>query len=112
MNKKEVTEIKRRFKKESCSITRVCGCYVDGAKEKVTKFGQTFLNLEDEEFHKYLEIVNKCLSGTVGNNLMELAFPLDEELDDGTQKVLLALRESKLKDEGLLDAFYDHVIET
>ncbi|MCR4998713.1 MAG: DUF4317 domain-containing protein [Lachnospiraceae bacterium] len=112
MNKKEVTEIKRRFKKEGCSITRVCGCYVDAGKEKITQFGQTFLNLEDEEFHKYLEIVNKCLSGTVGNNLMELQFPLDEELDDGTHKILMALRESKLKDDGLLDAFYDHVIET
>ncbi|MBQ2503244.1 MAG: DUF4317 family protein [Lachnospiraceae bacterium] len=68
MNKKEVTEIKRRFKKESCTITRVCGCYVDAGKEKVTQFGSTFLNLEDEEFHKYLEIVNKCLSGTDSYN--------------------------------------------
>ena len=45
MNKKEVTEIKRRFKKEACTITRVCGCYVDAGKEKVTQFGSTFLNL-------------------------------------------------------------------
>ena len=48
MNKKEVMEIKRRFKKESCTFTRMCGCYVDAEKNKVVNFGQTFLNLEDE----------------------------------------------------------------
>lgn len=29
MNKKDVLEIKRRFKKEACTFTRMCGCYVD-----------------------------------------------------------------------------------
>ena len=65
MNKKEVMEIKRRFKKEGCTFTRMCGCYVDAEKNKVVNFGQTFLNLEDEEFYKYLEIAKKVLSGNV-----------------------------------------------
>ena len=52
----------------------MCGCYVDASKEKVVTFRETFLNLEDEEFHKYLEIAGKCLSGTLGNNLLELEF--------------------------------------
>ena len=112
MNKKEVAEIKRRFKKESCTFTTMCGCYVDASKEKVVKFSQTFLNLEDEEFHKYLEIANKCLSGTVGNNLMELDFPLEEEQPGGRQQILMALRDCKLKDEDLVDAYYDLVIDT
>ncbi len=112
MNKKEVTEIKRRFKKESCTFTTMCGCYVDASKEKIVKFSQTFLNLEDEEFHKYLEIANKCLSGTVGNNLMELSFPLEEEQPGGRQQILMALRDSQLKDENLVDAYYDLVIDT
>ena len=47
------------------------GCYVDANKEMVLTFKETFLNLEDEEFHKYLEIANKALSGTIGNNLLE-----------------------------------------
>ena len=112
MNKKEVAEIKRRFKKESCTFTTMCGCYVDASKEKVVKFQETFLNLEDEEFYKYLEIANKCLSGTIGNNLMELEFPLEEEQPGGRQQILMALRESGLKDENLVDAYYDLVIDT
>ena len=48
MNKKEVLELKRRFKKEAATFTRVCGCYVDGNHNKVCKFGNTFLNLEED----------------------------------------------------------------
>ena len=112
MNKKEVLELKRRFKKEAATFTRVCGCYVDGNHNKVCKFGNTFLNLEEDEFYKYLEIANKALSGTIGNNLLELKFPIDEEEVGGRQHILMALRASKLEDENLLDTFYDLVIDT
>ena len=61
MNKKDILEIKRRFKKEACTFTRMCGCYVDADHNKITKIGETFLNLEDEEFYKYLEIAKKVL---------------------------------------------------
>ena len=112
MNKKEILEIKRRFKKEEASFTRLVGCYVDCNKNKICKFGGKFLNLEEEEFHKYLEIANKALSGTLGNNLLELSFPLQEEEVGGRQQILMALRESKLEDENLLDTYYDLIIDT
>lgn len=112
MNKKEVLELKSRFKKEAATFTRVCGCYVDGNHNKVCKFGNTFLNLEEDEFYKYLEIANKALSGTIGNNLLELKFPIEEEEVGGRQHILMALRASKLEDENLLDTFYDLVIDT
>ena len=64
----------------------MCGCYVDAEKNKVVKFGQTFLNLEDEEFYKYLEIAKKVLSGNIGNNLLTLDIPLEEESAGGRQQ--------------------------
>ena len=112
MNKKEILEIKRRFKKESCTFTRMCGCYVDAEKHKVVNFGQTFLNLEDEEFYKYLEIAKKVLSGNVGNNLLTLDIPLEEEQSGGKQQFLMGLRESKLKNDDLMERFYDLVIDS
>lgn len=111
MNKKEILELKRRLKKDACTFTRMCGCYVDADHNKVTTFGETFLNLEDEEFYKYLEIAKKVLSGTVGNNILELEFPTAEEAPGGRQQFLLGLRESALKNDDLMDAFYDLVIE-
>ncbi len=112
MNKKEVLELKRRFKKDAATFTRLVGCYVDANHNKVCKFGGKFLNLEEEEYYKYLEIANKALSGTLGNNLLELHFPLEEEEVGGRQQILMALRESKLEDENLLDTYYDLVIDT
>ena len=59
MNKKDVLEIKRRFRKEACTFTRMCGCYVDADHNKITKIGETFLNLDDAEYFKYLDIAKK-----------------------------------------------------
>ena len=83
MNKKDVMELKKRFKKESCSIDRLAGCYVDANKNKAIKFNESFLNMDDEEFYKYLEIAKKTLTGTLGNNILELDFPLEEEATGG-----------------------------
>ena len=112
MNKKEILELKRRFKKDEATFTRLVGCYVDGNHNKICKFGGKFLTLEEEEYYKYLEIANKALSGTYGNNLLELSFPREEEEVGGRQQILMALRETKLEDEALLDTYSDLVIDT
>lgn len=112
MNKKEVLELKRRLKKDECTFTRMCGCYVDADHNKVVSLGETFLNLEEEEYYKYLDIAKKVLSGTLGNNLLDLEFPTAEEAAGGRQQFLMGLRESKLKNDELMDAFYDLVIDS
>lgn len=111
LRNKDILELKRRFKKENCTITRMCGCYVDASKNKVVELNETFLNLEDEEFFKYLEIAKKTLSGTIGNNLLELHFADEEEELGGKQQYLLGLRESGLKNPELLEHLYDKIIE-
>lgn len=112
MNKKEVAELKKRVAKDKNNILRVCGCYVSGQKEKLATFNENFLTMDEEETFKYLEIAKKCYSGKLGNNLIYLEFPTESEQLGGTQHSLLALRDSKLKDDNLLDAFYDKIIET
>ena len=42
--------------------------------------GGGIINLDEDEYFKYLEISKKVLSGTIGNNILELNFPLDENL--------------------------------
>ena len=85
---------------------------MDCNHEKVCKFGGKFSHLEEDEYYKYLEISNKVLSGTLGNNLLNLQFPLEEEEVGGRQQILMALRDSELNDETLLDTYYDLVIDT
>lgn len=110
MTKQEISEIKKLLTQKNCSITRICGCYVDGEKNKKTELKQAFLALPEEEMFKYFEILRKALSGTLGKNLMTLEFPLKSEEDGGAQEFLLRLRDSKLKDDALLEEFYDKII--
>lgn len=112
MIKQEISEIKKLLTQRNCSITRICGCYVDGEKNKKTEFRQAFLALPEEEMFKYFEILRKTLSGTLGKNLLTLEFPLTSEEEGGTQEFLLRLRDSKLKDDALLEELYDKIIST
>ena len=112
MNKKEILEIRKQFTPENCAITRICGCYVDHEKTKKMESKETFLSLPEEEAFKYFDIFKKTLSGTVGKNILNLEFLLNEEVQGGTQEFLLKLRNSRLEDDMLLEEFYDKVIAT
>ena len=68
MNKKDISELRNRMNKSKCTFTRMSGCYVTSDKDILLHINETFLNLEDDEFDKYLAIAKKTLSGTLGNN--------------------------------------------
>ena len=95
MNKKEISEIKKQFTPANCSITRICGCYVDAEKNKKTKIKEAFLSLPEEEMFKYFDIFKKTMSGRLGKDLINLEFPLAQEKEDGTQEFLMRIRASK-----------------
>ncbi|WP_346886859.1 DUF4317 domain-containing protein [Clostridium sp. UBA4395] len=111
MRKKDILELKRRFKKDHCTFTKLCGCYVNGEKNIILKFRESFLNLDEDKYFKYLEIAKKVLSGTIGNNILELNFPINEDYVNERQISLMQLKKSQLKDDALLDNFYDLIID-
>ncbi|MDO4271158.1 MAG: DUF4317 domain-containing protein [Eubacteriales bacterium] len=110
MTKKDVLELRRRLTKNECTFGRMCGCYVNSGKQVVLKFGESFTDLEEDEFYKYLEIAKKTLSGTLGNNLLELEFERGEQAEE-RQRFLLTLKAGKNKNDELLDRLYEQVIE-
>jgi hypothetical protein len=110
MRKKDILELKKRLKKDHCTFTKMCGCYVTGEKHIILKFRETFLNLDEDEYFKYLEIAKKVLSGTIGNNILELNFPTNEDLINEKQISLMQLKRSQLKDDTLLNDFYESII--
>lgn len=111
MNKKEVSEIKRLFNKNKCHVRKLCGCYVDAEKNIKTEVKHAFLSLDEEEMFKYINIFRSCLSGSLGRNLINLEFPIEQEETGGTQEFLLRLRDSRLEDDELIEQFYNKVIE-
>lgn len=59
MNKKEVTEIRRQYTPERCTITCICGCYIDGEKNIKTELKEAFLSLPEDDVFKYFAIFKK-----------------------------------------------------
>lgn len=111
MNKKEVLEIRKQYTPENCAVTRICGCYVNGNKEVVATSKDAFLSLPEEEIFKYFTIFKQTLSGTIGKNLINMEFPMEQEMPGGTQDFLLQLRNSKLQNDMLIEQFYEKIIE-
>ena len=111
MNKKEILEIRKQFTPENSTITRIATCYVDGEKNRIIQSVDAFHSLPEEEAFKYYELFKKTLSGTLGKNLINMDFPLEEELEGGHHHALMKLRESALKNEEEINAFFDSIIE-
>lgn len=111
MNKKEISEIKKQFTPERNVITRICGCYIDGEKNIKLTSKDAFYSLPEEDVHKYCDIFKRSMSGTIGKNLINMEFPIEQEMEGGTQDFLMKLRETQLKDDTLVTEFYNKIIE-
>lgn len=111
MNKKEIAEIKKQFTPVNCNITRIATCYVNHEKEVLLKKAETFLSLDEDEQFKYFDIFKKTLSGGKGKTLYDMEFPTEDGGSD-KENLLNDLRKSELKNDVLLDAFYQRVIDT
>lgn len=111
MKKKDILELKKRLKKDQCTFTRMCGCFVNTEKNIILELRETFLNLDEDDYFKYLEIAKKVLSGTVENNILELNFPNTGEETNNSQLSLIQLKKSKLKNDDLINNFYKSIID-
>lgn len=111
MNKREISEIKKQFKKDNNAITRICGCYVDAEKQIKTSLKEAFFALSEEEIFKYYEIFRKSLSGGIGKNLHNLEYSIHDEGEGSAHSLLMKLREDKLTDDEVVDSFYNKIIE-
>lgn len=112
MNQKEVAELRRRFKLDKSAISRIYGCYVNSGKEVVSYIDESLGMLPEEEAEKYLGLLKKALSGTQGKNLIDIVFSTDQVVDSDEHRLLMALRDSGLKDGEIRQTFYQKVIES
>lgn len=111
MNEKEIAEIRRRFNPERSSITQIHGCYVSDRGEMVSQFGQSLASTPQEETENILSTLKRTLSGGLGKNLTDIVFTTQQVADSEEHRLLMALRDSQLKDEGVTTAFYERVME-
>ena len=112
MNNKEIGEIRRRVRRDRSNMTAIYGCYVNDNKEIISQFQQSTGIMPENEADKYFGLLKRSLSGTIGKNLIDITFKTSQVAGSEEHKLLMDLRETKLKEEELRMAFYQKVIET
>ena len=111
MNQKEISELKRRFRPDKNAIGRIYGCYVSGKKEVISYIDEPLGMMPLEEAEKYLGLLKKTFSGTLGKNLIDIVFSTQQVTDSDEHRLLMALRDSRLKDGEVRQEFYQKVID-
>ena len=74
MNQKELGELRRRLRPEKCAMKCVYGCYVNSNKEIISYLDENLGRMSEQEAEKYLGLLKKTLSGTLGKNLIDIVF--------------------------------------
>ena len=112
MNQKEINELKRRFRTDKNAIGRIYGCYVSAGREVISYIDEPLSLMPLEEAEKYLGLLKKTLSGSMGKNLIDIVFSTRQVADSDEHRLLMALRDSGLKDGEVRQEFYQKVIDS
>jgi hypothetical protein len=111
MIEKEVSEIRRRLRPEKNNIPHICGCYVNDQREIVSLFSQSLTMMAQEEAEAYLGLLKRTLSGTLGKNLIDVCFTTRQVADSDEHRLLMALRDSELRDRAVVEGFCRKIID-
>ena len=112
MNDKEAREIRRRFKPDKTWINAVHGCYVNESGKVISTFRESVQTMVQDESERFLALLKKPISGTIGRNLINLEFSARQVMESEEHKLLMAMRACGLENEELLAAFYNRVAQT
>ena len=112
MIQKEVSELRRRFRPDKNAISRVYGCYVNTNREIISYLNEPVGLMTQEESEQYLGLLRKAISGTLGKNLVDIVFSTQQVANSEEHRLLMALRQSALKDTAAREAFFQRVIQS
>lgn len=115
MNQNEIKVIRGKLKVNSKKmyLSRIVTAYivnVDGTPAIKSYQHRFFDELPEEEQDLHIKMVKKALSGRLGRNLNEYAFPHDEQGGSHFQKALYMLNQSRLEDEKSVRKFIENLI--
>lgn len=112
MNQKELSELRRRFRPDKSAISHIYGCYVNSSREIVSYLDEPLGAMHQEDAEKYLSLLKKALSGTLGKNLIDIVFSTRQVMDSEEHRLLSVLRSAALKDMEARASFYQTVIDS
>lgn len=94
------------------AISRIYGCFVNSSREIVSYIDESMGILPQDEAEKYLNLLKKALSGKLGKNLIDIIFSTEQVADSDEHRLLMALRDSQLKNGDIREEFYQKIINS
>lgn len=104
-------ELTRRMTLSRTSFTRIAGCYVDRDGDFEGSFNTNFLKLTAAERTKKLKVAKEIPFSNTNVNLKEYEYPAGVRKPGSVWQLLMAMKECGLKNDALMDTFYDLVME-
>lgn len=107
INREDMLELTRRMTLKRNCFSRIAGAYLDKDGFVDGTFNKHFQNLSAKDQQKNLEIAKAVPFSETNVQLKEYAFKPEEEKPGSIWQILMALRECGLKNDALLDVFYE-----
>ncbi len=109
LQREDMMELTRRMTLKRNCFTRIAGCYIDEEGEIDGTFNTSFLKLRDSEKEKHLKTAKAIPFAETNVNLTEQRFPGEARESQNMWKLLATVNGCDLKNDALLDMFYEAV---
>ena len=111
INREDMLELTRRMTLSRTSFTRIAGCYVDRDGDFDGSFNINFLKLSASERTKKLKLAKEIPFAATNVNLKKYEYPQGARKPGSMWQLLMAMNECGLKNDALMDTFYDVIME-
>ena len=111
INRDDMLELTRRMTLSRTSFTRIAGCYVDRDGDFDGSFNINFLKLSASERTKKLKLAKEIPFAATNVNLKKYEYTQSARKPGSMWQLLMAMNECGLKNDALMDTFYDVVME-
>lgn len=111
INREDMMELTRRMTPARTSFTRIAGCYVDRDGDFDGSFNINFLKLSPAEKGRNLEIAKTVPFSETNVQLKKYKCSEAAKGPGSVWQLLNAMKECGLKNDALMDSFYDLVME-
>lgn len=111
IQREDMLELTRRMTIKRNSMDRIAGCYLDEEGYQDGSFNISFLNLKLPDREKNLNLAKAIPFSKTNVQLKEYRFTSSARAKGGIWQLLMAMKECGLKNDALMDVFYEMVGE-
>lgn len=109
LDREDMLELTRRMTPSRNCFGRVAGSYRDEEGGDLGSFNTFFLGLKSAEKEKQLAIAKAIPYARTNEEIREYKYPADSKKSREVWKLLVTLNECELKNDALLETFYDYI---